>query len=304
MTTSTIAVRSEHGSGVRRLIARHPVATFLLLAVSMSAVVAVIPALTRPGVLPSGLALYDLLGPLLASALPAFVVVAAIGGRTGVRELVARCFRWRVRLRWYAFALLSVPAAVLVVTVLFYGHRMFDVVVDRWPLIFTATLPRLLMLIVCIVAEEVGFLGFLQARWQRRFSPLTATALVTLPFAAYHLPGTMVVNGFGLAQLHVALAYVAVIGVLQLFGRVVITWIYNATGASVLLAALWHASFDVTTTAFSHTFALPAVANAAITGFWIPSGVTVAFAVAVAVLTRGRLDSSAARDRSARAGRQ
>ena len=302
MTTSTIAVRSEHGSGVRGVIARHPVATFLLLAISMSAVVAVIPALTRPGVLPSGLALYDSLGPLLASALPAFVVVAAIGGRDGVRELAARCFRWRVRLRWYAFALLSVPAAVLLVTVLLYGHRMFDVVVDRWPLIFTTTLPHLLMLIVfCIVAEEVGFLGFLQARWQRRFGPLAATALVTLPFAAYHLPGTMVVNGFGLAQLHVALAYVAVVGVLQLFGRVVITWIYNATRASVLLAATWHASFDVTTTAFGHTFALPAGANAAMTGFWIPSGVTVAVAVAVAVLTRGRLGSSAARDRRARA---
>ncbi|HET9649974.1 MAG TPA: CPBP family intramembrane glutamic endopeptidase [Microlunatus sp.] len=272
----------------------------------MSTVVAVVPPLTRPGTLPFGLALYDSLGPVLASAVPAFVVVAAVGGRKGVRELASRCFRWRVGLRWYGFALFSVPVSVLLVSVAIFGPGLLGVVADRWLLILTTTLPHLLILIVfCIVAEEVGFLGFLQARWQHRFGPVAASALVAVPFADYHLPGTMVANGFGLAQFHVALAYVAVVGVLQLFGRVVIMWLYNVTGASVLLAGIWHASFDVTTTAFGHTFAVPgAGAGAAVAGFWIPSAIVVAFAVALLALTRGRLGDPAARRRETRPGLQ
>jgi membrane protease YdiL (CAAX protease family) len=307
MTVSSIAVdHVVHRSAVRRLIARHPVATFLLLMMSISTAVAVVPPLNRPGALPFGLAFSDSLGPILASALPAFVVVAAVGGRQGVRELAGRCFRWRVRLRWYGLALLSVPLSVLLVTVVIYGPRVLEVIADRWVLILTTTLPHLLILIVfCIVAEEAGFLGFLQARWQDRFGPVAASALVALPFAAYHLPGTMVANGFGLAQLHLALAYVAVVGVIQLFGRVMFMWLYNVTGASVLLVGIWHSSFDVTTTAFGHTFALPgAGASAAITGYWIPSAIVVAFALTLIALTRGRLGDTAERRREARPGIQ
>ena len=100
-------------------------------------------------------------------------------------------------------------------------------------------------------------MGFLQARWQSRFGPLKASLLVTVPFAVYHLPSLMVESGLGLAQLHVALAFLGVLAVLQLFGRVVMMWLYNVTGSSVLLVGLWHASFDATTSAFGRTFADP-----------------------------------------------
>jgi hypothetical protein len=119
---------------------------------------------------------------------------------------------------------------------------------------------------------------------------LKASLLVTIPFAVYHLPNLMVESGLGLAQLHVALAFLGVLAVLQLFGRVVMMWLYNLTGSSVLLVGLWHASFDATTSAFGRTFAIPGAAlNAEVTGFWIPSAVVALFAVLVVVLTRGRL---------------
>jgi hypothetical protein len=87
----------------------------------------------------------------------------------------------------------------------------------------------------------------------------------------------------------VALLFLGVLGVLQLFGRVVMMWLYNVTGSSVLLVGLWHASFDATTSAFGRTFALPGAAwNAELAGFWIPSAVVVVFAVLAVVLTRGR----------------
>jgi hypothetical protein len=81
-----------------------------------------------------------------------------------------------------------------------------------------------------------------------------------------------------------------VLAVLQLFGRVVMMWLYNVTGSSVLLVGLWHASFDATTSAFGRTFAIPgAASNGEVAGFWIPSAVIALFAVLIVVLTRGRL---------------
>ena len=291
--TASVTVRQStpHGQALRRLVARHPVATFLLLVFSVSVAVATVPVLTRRDIVPFDLALYDSFGPVLGVALPAFVVVAVTGGRAGVRDLGSRCLRWRVGWRWYAFALLSVPAGVLLCAGAVFGRPLLVVLADRWTALFTAVVPQLIVLIICcIVAEEVGFMGFLQARWQNRFGPLKASLLVTIPFAIYHLPNIVVESGLGLAQLHVALAFLVVLAVLQLFGRVVMMWLYNVTGSSVLLVGLWHASFDATTSAFGRTFAIPGAAwNAEVAGFWIPSAVVAVLAVFVVVRTRGRL---------------
>ena len=292
MTASiTVRQRTPHGQALRRLVARHPVATFLLLVFSVSVAVATVPVLTRRDIVPFDLALYDSFGPVLGVALPAFLVVAVTGGRQAVRDLGSRCLRWRIGLRWYAFAFLSVPAGVLLCAGAVFGRPLLVVLADRWTALFTAVVPQLIVLIICcIVAEEVGFMGFLQARWENRFGPLKASLLVTIPFAVYHLPNVMVESGLGLAQLHVALAFLVVLAVLQLFGRVVMMWLYNVTGSSVLLVGLWHASFDATTSAFGRTFAIPGAAwNTEVAGFWIPSAVVAAFSVLVVVRTRGRL---------------
>src|SRR5438132_1089553 len=82
--------------------------------------------------------------------------------------------------------------------------------------------PQLLLFIVFSNGpEEIGWMGFLQARLQERHGPLKASLIVTLPFALYHLPGLMVDGGFGLAQLPLALGELGILAILQLFGRVV-----------------------------------------------------------------------------------
>ena len=278
-------------SALRRLVVRHPVAAFLMMVYTVSSAVALVPFLTRRDILPFDLALYDSFAPIFGVALPAFIVVAATGGRDGVRDLARRCLRWRVGVRWYLFAFFSVPVAVMLCASVVFGRAQLDVLVERWALVFTAVLPQLLFLILFfIVAEEVGFMGFLQARLQDRYGPLKASVIVTIPFALYHLPTLMVENGFGLAQLHIALGFLGILAVLQMFGRIVIMWLYNATGYSVLLVGLFHSSFDATTSAFGRTFVVPGPAGTAfLSGFVIPSAVVALFAVLVVAFTRGRL---------------
>jgi hypothetical protein len=65
--------------------------------------------LTEPGLLPGGATPHGILENVLGSAVPAFIVTALVSGRTGVRDLARRTFKWRVPLRWYVISLLAPP---------------------------------------------------------------------------------------------------------------------------------------------------------------------------------------------------
>jgi uncharacterized protein len=270
-------------SALRRLVARHPVASFLVMVFAVNCAVALSPLLTRRDILPFELAPYDSLGHIFGVALPAFIVVAAMHGRAGVRDLAHRSLRWRVGVQWYLIALLGVPVASVLCASVLFGLAPLEALVEKWELLLTVVLPQLLLLIVFFnLAEEVGWTGFLQARLQERHGPLKASLIVTLPFALYHLPAWMVEFELGLAQLHLALALTGVLGISQLFGRVIIMWLYNNTGYSVLLVGMFHSSFNVTTSTFDSFIPRE-------TSFLIAAGVVAVAAVLLVVFTRGRL---------------
>lgn len=114
MTERTIqprAGRAASRSSTRQLVARHPVATFLIACYALNWLV-VLPPLRVRGGLPFQLGLWESLGSILGVALLAFLVVAASGGRAGVRDLAGRCLRWRVGVRWYLVALVAPPVAL------------------------------------------------------------------------------------------------------------------------------------------------------------------------------------------------
>src|SRR5690242_16292248 len=120
--------RARRSSWLRLLVSRHPVGVFLAMVFAVNIVVACVPVLARPDLLPVVyMPLYGILGPIFGVALPAFLVVAAAGGRAGVRELVGRCLRWRVGIRWYLVAFLSVPVATLLCATVAFGGELLDV---------------------------------------------------------------------------------------------------------------------------------------------------------------------------------
>jgi uncharacterized protein len=288
MSVPTSTPQPAHHSALRRLVTRHPVATFLVMVYAVNSAVALSPLLTRRDILPFDLALYESLGPILGVALPAFLVVAAVGGKEGVRDLARRSLRWRVGVRWYLFAFFSVPISVVLSASVIFGLAPLNALMNKWELLFTYVVPQLLLLIVFfIVAEEVGFMGFLQARLQESYGPLKASVIVTLPFALYHLPVLLVEGGLTLAQLPLTLVLLGILAISQLFGRIVIMWLYNNTSYSVLLVGLFHSSFDATTSRAG--FAGEFIPGGTATAFFIPSGVLAVAAVLVVVFTRGRL---------------
>ncbi len=81
---------------LRRLVARRPVVAFLVMAYALgwSTLFAANYLLGSPFLLSSSLL------TVFGLALPAFLVTAAMSGKSGVRDLLSRCFRWRVGIGW------------------------------------------------------------------------------------------------------------------------------------------------------------------------------------------------------------
>ena len=282
MSTFTAIPEPAPHSAIRRLVARHPVAAFLVMVYAVTIAFALLRTRGDPQ-LPFDLPVWGALGHLFGVALPAFLVMAAMHGRAGVSDLARRSFRWRVGARWYFLALLGLPMATVMGASAIFGLAPLDALVAKWPLLFTVMVPDLLFRIVFLnLAEEIGWTGFLQAWLQDRHGPLKACVLVEVPFALFHVPDLIVDTG---GQLPLALLLLGVLAVAQLFARVVMMWLYNSTQRSVLLIGLFHATYNTTVNRFGPEY----IPGSAETGFWITSGVVAVAAVLVVVFTRGRL---------------
>ena len=276
---------APHYSAPRRLVARHPVAAFLVMVFALTYGTALVPFLTQRTILPLGLTLWAPLISLFCGA-AAFLVVAATHGRAGVRDLARRSLRWRVGPQWYFVALLGLPIATVLCASALFGLAPLQTLIDKWQLLFTLVVPMLLFRVVVLnLTEEIGWMGFLQDRLQELHGPLKASVLVTIPFALWHLPSWMLELGFTIAQLHLALAVTVLFGVSHLTARVFMLWLYNNANRSVLLVGLFHATFN--TTVAPNGFGGEFIPSGS--ALWIATGVIAVAAVLVVIFTRGRL---------------
>lgn len=291
MSDRTAAPRPLQFPGLRQAVTRHPIAAFLLLLYAVTGGLALVPALTVPQPLPNEGHVYGLLISVVGCAGSAFVVTAAAGGRDAVRDLTRRCLRWRVRLRWYAVALLGMPAVTLVIAVALYGCPPLRAVSENWPLLFTSYLPTLtLMVMLYNMTEEFGFTGFLFARLQDRHGPLRAALVTTVFFWWFHLPTFVIDTG----SWALAAIIMGVVLLPHFASRVIVGWLYNAAGASVLIAGLFHATFNSTINPSGFAVAVLDLPHEEV--FVVLMGIVVVAGAVVVVVTRARLGFPAPRE--------
>lgn len=193
MSTATTNQPTSAASSLRRLVARFPVASFLLMAYAIGWTIFFPVVLSERGLItlpidPSLTAVTSL-ASVFGLALPAFLVTAATGGKTGVRDLLGRCVRWRVGVGWYLLALFGLPVATVLGASVFFGAASLGEVADRWSLLLSMFLPEVLVPLVLIqLWEEAAWTGFMQDTLQTRHGPLLASVMVAPAFALMHLP--------------------------------------------------------------------------------------------------------------------
>jgi uncharacterized protein len=272
--SATGATPTRSATAIRQVIARHPVTATLLLMFAVSWGLLIPPAL-------AGITLE---GPFLLAAvlfgqlLPAVLVTAAVGGRPAVRELFGRVFRWRVHPGWYLVALLGMPVAALLGSAVFGLGALRALFTD--PSVVKAYLGLLVLLVPVIsLWEETAWMGVIQARLAQDRGPLLAAVLTGPLFGLVHLP-LQLGKPAGAALLSLVFLMVFAIPL-----RIVLGWLYNVTGASILLVAIFHATWDATTSTKLLTAAAGGQGLVANTP-WV---LIVAWALLVVVLTRGQL---------------
>jgi uncharacterized protein len=261
-------------SGPRSVVARHPVAAMLILMFVIGWAILIPPAIAGLDLVP----VFLLAAVLFAQLLPALLVTAAVGGRPAVRELFSRVFRWRFSLVWYLVALLAIPVAALLISVVFFGTgAVHALLTDRS--IQLGYVVSLTALPLVNLWEETAWTGVIQARLALGRGPLAAAVITGLFFQLIHLPLRI---GQPLGELVTGLVFAGILGIGL---RILIGWLYYVSGGSILLAAIVHVTFNATNNGSLITSAAPGNTFAE-TIPWLTIGV---LGLVVAILTRGRL---------------
>ncbi len=229
------------------MLKRYPLAAFFALAYALTWSAWLPLALRGPvyGDRLSYLHFLGSLGPLVS----AFVMTGLVSGRSGVRELLGRVFQWRVPLGWHLLAWFG-PAVL-------YGIAAVVVrfVWLPWPKLgqfghseefaqLAVPVYWMLSLICYGFGEEVGWRGFALPHLQRKYSALTCAVIMSVFWALWHLP----VFAFSAGMSQMGPGEIVGWYLSLLTGTVLLSWMYNGAGGSVLIVAVFHATLDIAMT--------------------------------------------------------
>lgn len=294
---------STDTTAARALVLRHPLITFFTLAFGISwlAWTPYILSLDGLGVLhfryPDFLIGNQLtailpgayLGPLTA----AFTVTAITEGREGLRRWRRRLFQFRAGVRWYVFALLAVPIAILLGTLAMDGAE--DALRMPSLMLLAVYVPALVAQVLTTgLAEEPGWRDFALTRLQDRHHPLVATLILGVLWAGWHAPLFLTPWGGP----NVGAETLSLFTVVALEMSVLITLVYNKGRQSVPLVMLLHCSINnFQSLAWSEFF--PGDDSRWLWGPALGLGLLSAIVIAA---TRGRLGYGAAVRQTVRAG--
>lgn len=240
---------------------------FLALACLLSWPVTVPLALAvhglTPAVFPPWAAYLAALGPGLAALLLAW----RDDGLRGMAQLGQQLAHGRVCPKWWVTAFSPLLVGFVVVQVL---NRLTGTVIDLGTLGAVPGLPELgaaalpLWLFTFALGGEIGWRGYALPRLQRGRSALTVALIVGLMWSVWSLPL------FALATEPLMLAgWVLAL----LAGSVVLTWLYNSTGDSLLMTTLCHGGFAYMVGSTAVTGLLPIVAVTLLIGWAVAATV-------------------------------
>jgi membrane protease YdiL (CAAX protease family) len=148
--------------------------------------------------------------------------------------------------RWWWFAIASPLALLLIALVIMeFGSGVPDLAqfgrmagLPDWGLLFVWAM----FIVVNGLGEETGWRGFALPRLRRRHSLMRASLLLVPIWAGWHLPLFLLMQSYrdlgpmGLPGFLIGLAC----------GSIVLAWLYESARSSVLVVAVWHATYNLT----------------------------------------------------------
>ena len=197
---------------------------------------------TTPGTAPTGDIFVPLFIAMLAGPVVGAVIVNALSsGIEGLQELAGRLLHWRVAVRYYALAVLTVPVTIaltLLVSGLFVPGFTPAVLGPNGISILALGLGAGLL---AGFFEEIGWSGFATPRLRHRYGVLTTGLLLGAVHGIWHFPAGYAGEGASYGWLYLPhFLMFWMVGLIAL--RVLIVWLFDRT-RSLPIAQLTHASY-------------------------------------------------------------
>lgn len=172
-------------------------------------------------------------------AISAILIVYSIKGKDGLEELKERCFKWDVHWSWIILCFFG-PFALFAIAVLinfFITNTWFDLLgymasngfYEFYGLGFLIWL--WINALSYGIFEEIGWRGFALPKLQERHTALTATLILSIFWALWHIPAFF----YKLPLTIVPFWFMGLI-----IGAIIMTFIFNSTKGSVLMVMLFH----------------------------------------------------------------
>lgn len=265
--TSTTSSKQEAPVNIRTSFAkRRPLSTFFGLTFALTWAAMVLWLQGGGETIP-----WFTFGPMLA----ALIVTALVGGTASLKALLRRQVQWQVGIGWYVVAL-GLPIALELATVAL--NVALGANPPAWDRMrsWSSILGMFVMYTVFSgpLGEELGWRGFALPRLlgrftNQRYAALAASLILGVIHAAWHLPL------FAIGELDVPSPLGTIIG------AILVTWLFQHTQGSVLLAVLFHAANQN-----SGRFLSPLFAGADATQqHWLKLAVWAAAAIVIVLVT-------------------
>lgn len=191
---------------------------------------------------PSGVHYFASFGPMLSAVL----VTAMTQGGIGVKDLLSRLLRWRVKVIYILFSVLGPIVMFAIATII---TRILE---GAWPdlrlLGEVDYLPYIgipaalaLWLVTYGIGEEIGWRGFALPRLQQNRTAACSATVLGLIWGGWHIPALfyrdtyLAMGFFSLPMLLISVW----------FASILMTWLYYATGGSLLMVVLFHGFFNL-----------------------------------------------------------
>jgi len=224
-------------SSLSSVVKRHPIITFVVQAYALSWILES-PLVFLTDSLSDAQALVL---RILASNVPsvvAIVLTAMVFGWGALRKLLGRLLIWRVSPLWYLVVILGpvvLVAGVLPLNALLGGPALSL----GMPLLGVAIFLAFSIFPGSALGEEIGWRGYVLPRLQTRMSALSASLILAPIWALWHLPLWLQGKSFQTPTLFAGF----VVSAFAL--SILLTWVYNSTGGSLLLVVLLHATVNL-----------------------------------------------------------
>ncbi len=173
---------------------------------------------------------------VFGASIAGVITIAITSGKDGLRDLTQRALRWRVAFRWWAVALfftgfLALPAIVInyalggsLPSFAFFSQDWYMI-----PVFFLITM------IGGPLGEEFGWRGFALPNLQRKWGPMVASIIIGIVWALWHLPQFFRPETF---HAQIGLQFLPIYMIAEITLAIIITWVYNKTGSSLLVGGI------------------------------------------------------------------